>query len=383
MRSKLILLLSLFVLAVPVFAQDDALPAPQLDGKIVLQGLNGPQGVYVADDGSVYVIDSGVGGEETIPYVNTTTQEPIDAKLGQTSRVLRLTSEGGAEEVALLPSVATDEDLMGGARLTELNGVLYATVGTWNRALGEKVTIDHFDQVVRLGEAGIETAADLWAHERANNPDGTDNIESHPYGITSGADGRLYVADAAANALIAVNVETGETETVAVFEGLPGAFPSATRKGALITDPVPTGVAIAENGMIYVSLLSGAPFIPGSAKVVQVAEDGTVSDFATGLTMLTDLQMGSDGNLYATSFGMFTQQGPVPNSGSVIRILKDGAAETVIAGLPFATALGLDANGNGYVAINGAAIPNAGMVVYYEGLTAIQGMPLPAMQAGS
>jgi hypothetical protein len=378
MYYKLILSLVVLVFVLPTLAQDGPPPTPELDGEIVLEGLNSPQGVFVADDGSVYIIDSGVGGEETISYVNATTGEPIEAKFGQTSRVLRLTSDGSAEEIAVLPSVATDEDLMGGARLTELDGDLYATVGTWNMALGEDVTIDHFDEVVRLEETGIETVANLWAHEHANNPDGTANIESHPYGITSGSDGRLYVTDAAANALIAVDPATGKTETIAVFEGLPGVFPSPTRDGAMITDPVPTGVVIAEDGTMYVSLLSGAPFVPGSAKVVQVAEDGTVSDFATGLTMLTDLQMGPDGHLYAVSFGMFTQQGPVFNSGSVIRILDDGTTETVIAGLPFATALGLDAEGNGYVAINGAAIPGAGMVVRYDGLTSMVGEPSQA-----
>ncbi|MBZ0296739.1 MAG: ScyD/ScyE family protein, partial [Anaerolineae bacterium] len=123
---------------------------------------------------------------------------------------------------------------------------------------------------------------------------------------------------------------------------------------------------------MFVSLLSGAPFIPGSSKVVQVT-DGEVSDFATGLTMITDLEVGPDGNLYATSFGMFTEEGPVPNSGSILRILPDGTSEVVVDGLPFAGGLAIDADGNGYVAINSLPIPGAGMVVYYEGLTGMEG----------
>ncbi|MEO8396705.1 MAG: hypothetical protein ABI700_27175, partial [Chloroflexota bacterium] len=141
MFRKFVLSLCLFVFAVPAFAQNGPPPAPELTGDVVLQGLNSPQGIYVAADGSVYVIDSGLGGDQTIPYVNTTTGEALEAKFGQSSRVLRLAADGSSEEIALLPSVATDEDLMGGARLTELNGDLYATVGTWNMALGEDVTI--------------------------------------------------------------------------------------------------------------------------------------------------------------------------------------------------------------------------------------------------
>jgi hypothetical protein len=352
---------------------------PELTGTVVIEGLNGPQGLHIGSDGGVYVIESGLGGDEPVEFINPETFQLEDGTLGQTARVLRWMPGAEAEAIVVLPSVLVGSDAGGGGRLAELNGDLYATVGAWQAALGDDVTIEHFSAVVRIGEDGVETVADLWAHELANNPDGTANLEAHPYGIVAGPDGLLYVADAAANALIAVDPATGETTTVAAFEGMPGVFPNPFRDGEMIADPVPTAVAFDQDGNLFVSLLSGAPFIPGTAKVVQVDETGSVSDFATGLTMLTDLYAGPDGNLYAVSFGVFTQQGPVFNSGSVVRILPDGTSEVVIDGLPFATAIVLDAEGNGYVAINGVAIPNAGMVVYYEGLTAMEGRPLPAM----
>lgn len=373
-KLSIVLLMLLFVL--PVFAQDGPPPMPELDGEIVLEGLNGPQGVYVDGDGNLWVIDSGFGGEEAIEFINPQTFEVVEATFGLTSQVVRMAPGEEAETVATLPSIAAGMDFLGGARMIEADGVIYATVGQWHFSLGDDVAIDNYTTVVSIVDGEVSTVADLWAHEAANNPDGTDNIESHPYGIAMGPDGLLYVADAAANALISVDPESGETATVAAFEGMPGVFPNPWRGGELITDPVPTGVVVTEDGTIYVSLLSGAPFIPGSAKVVQVAEDGTVTDFATGLTMLTDVQMGPDGNLYAVQFGMFTEEGPVPNAGAVIRILEDGSSEVVIEGLPFATGIALDAEGNGYVTINGIAIPNAGMVVYYEGLTGMEGTPI-------
>lgn len=377
MRFKLLLTLVLVFSLVPSVLAQDGPPLPELDGEIVIEGLNGPQGLHVDSEGNVWVIDSGMGGEESIQFVDTSTFEPVDAKLGQTARIVRMTPDGTTEEVATLPSIAVGEDFLGGARLTVLDGAVYATVGGWHFSLGDDVTVDNYAGVVRVADGEVSLVADLWAHESANNPDGTGNRETHPYGITVGPDGMLYVADAAANALLKVDPASGEVSTVAVFEGLPGVFPSQWRDGQLITDPVPTGVVVEDDGSAYVSLLSGAPFVPGSAKVMQVAADGTVSDFALGLTMLTDLKKGPDGNLYAVSFGMFTEEGPVPNSGSVLRILPDGTSEVVIDGLPFATALALDADGNGYVAINGVAIPNAGMIVYYEDLTGTEGMPLP------
>lgn len=376
MRIKLmVVLLLLLAMSLPVMAQEGP-PPPELDGDIVIAGLNGPQGLFIDSEGDLWVIDSGVGGNEAIEFFDPVTFEANPATFGETSQILRMTPGEDPVVVALLPSIAVGSDFIGGARVVELNGAFYATVGVWHFSLGDDVSLPLQAQVVRIDDGQAVTVGDLWAHELEYNPDGTDNRESHPYGIAAGPDGLLYVADAASNALISVDPDSGETVTVAGFEGLPGVFPSQWRGGELITDPVPTAVAFDDDGGIYVSFLSGAPFVPGSAKVVQVAADGEVTDFATGFTMLTDLKMGPDGNFYAVQFGMFTQDGPVFNSGSIIRITPDGTGEVLIEGLPFATAIAIDADGNGYVAINGIAIPEAGMVVYYEGLTAMEGQPI-------
>ncbi|NDJ60696.1 MAG: ScyD/ScyE family protein [Chloroflexi bacterium] len=383
MRSKLLFLLTtvlILALATAAFAQPGPPPPPELTGDVILEGLNGPQGVHVDADGNLWVIDSGIGGEDTVEIIDPITYEVVEAPFGNSSQLIRVTPGGEPEVIANLPAAIGGQDFLGGGRIVDLDGEIYITHGIWHLNLGEEVTIPYFSQVVRIGMDGEPTTvADLWAHELAENPDETTNFETHPYGIAAGPDGLLYVADAAANALLTVDPETGETATVAGFEGLPGIFPSQWREGALITDPVPTGVVVNEDGTALVSYLSGAPFVPGSAKVVQVSPEGEVSDYATGLTMLVDLKRGPDGNLYAVQHGLFTAEGPVFNSGAVIRILEDGTAEVVIDGLPFATSIAFDADGNGYVAINGAAIPEAGAVVYYEGLTEMEGQPLPAM----
>jgi sugar lactone lactonase YvrE len=381
MRIKLIVML-IFVMAlgVPAFAQDGPPPMPELDGDIILGGLNGPMGLYVDADGNLYVIDSGAGGDEEIEFINPETFEVEPATIGQTSVIMRLAPGGEPELIATLPSIAVGSDFVGGARIAELDGELYATIGVWQIFLGEEVTQPLQAQVVRIENGEGVTVADLWAHELEHNPDGTDNRESHPFGIVAGPDGLLYVADAAANALISVDPATGETATIAGFEGMPGVFPNPFRGGELIRDPVPTAVVVDDEGNSYVSMLSGAPFMPGTAPILRVSADGEVSEFATGFTMLTDLKLGPDGNFYAVQFGLFTQEGPVFNSGSVVRIAPDGSAEVVIDGLPFATAVALDADGNGYVTINGVAIPEAGMVVYYEGLTEREGQPLPSFE---
>lgn len=381
MRYKLIfitMIITLIIAPTSIIAQD-APPMPDLTGDIVVTGLTSPQGLTIDADGMLWVADSGVGGEEEIEFYNIHTLQPQVAQFGNTSRIIRLNSDGEQDVVATLPSVFVGEDIIGVARIIDVDGVIYATIGSWQDSLGEIPTIPNQGELIRLEDGEAITVADLWAYEFANDPDDSTNVESHPYGMAVGPDGMMYIADAAANALWRVDMETGVVETVASFAGQPGVFPSEFYDNQLLTDPVPTAVDFDADGNIYVSFLTGAPFLPGSAKIVQVAEDGTVTDFALGMTMLTDMQMGPDGNLYAVSFGLFTEEGPIFNSGYVARILPDGTPEIVIDGLPFATAITFDADGNGYVAINGAPIPEAGMVVYYEGLTDMEGAPMPEM----
>ncbi len=369
-------LIVILLMAGGVYAQGGPPPTPVITGDIVAQGLNGPQGVYVDSEGAVYVVEGGMGGDQTIQVPDPESGNMVDAAYGETSQIIKLGADGSREVVATANSLVSGQDVLGAARVTELDGTLYATVGGWNPGDGgDTATIPHFGEVVSIGDE-LTTVANFWDFEKANNPDQTKNLDSHPYDIVSGPDGMLYVADAAANDLLRLNPETGEIEVVAVFDGLPGVFPNPLRDGAMITDPVPTGVTFGSDGQIYASLLSGAPFIPGSAKVVQVADDGTVSDFATGLTMLTDVKTGPDGLLYATQFGVMTQEGPVFNSGAVLRIREDGTPEVVVEGLPFVTSIAFNDAGDAYVSINGAAIPGAGMVVRYPGLVEMAGEPL-------
>jgi sugar lactone lactonase YvrE len=381
---KLFLLFAVLSLALTVAAQDGPPPMPEIDGEIFVEGLNGPQGLYVDADGNLWVAENGVGGEEEVTYFNVTNYEEIPGNLGNSARLIRVAPDGTQEVVAELPSVAAGQDILGTGRIVALDGQVYFTHGQWISSLGD-VSVPNFAAVNVLTEDGAEVVASTFEHESANNPDGLDLLESHPYGIAAGPDGLLYVADASANALISVNPETGETATVAAFEPLPGVFPSELYGGEMLAQPVPTAVAFDDAGTLYVSFLSGAPFVPGSAKVVTVSEDGEVSDFATGLTMLTDLEYAPDGNLYATQFAIFGQQGPEFNSGAVVRILPDGSHEVVVAGLPNVTAIAFDADGNGYVAINGAnppgiVPPGIGMVVKYEDLVNREAVPMEEME---
>src|SRR5690606_21111170 len=107
-----------------------------------------------------------------------------------------------------------------------------------------------------------------------------------------------------------------------------------------------------------------------------VTPEGEVSDYAVGLTMLTDLQRGPDGELYAVQFGMFTQEGPVPNAGAIVRVREGDASEVVVGGLPFPTAIAFDDAGNAFVTVNGVGAPGSGAVARFDALTQMAGEPM-------
>jgi sugar lactone lactonase YvrE len=119
-----------------------------------------------------------------------------------------------------------------------------------------------------------------------------------------------------------------------------------------------------------VGLLTGGPFPAGAAKIVGVAEDGTVTDVATGLTMCTDVAIGPDGQMYAVQISLnFLQE--VPDPGNVVRVFANGTTEPVVEGLMLPNGIAFDTAGNLYIATGTVTPPGmdpAGMVLRIDGV---------------
>ena len=338
----------------------------QVGGDTFVEGLNGPMGLVVDAEGNLWIVDSGTGGDQELDVVNPETGEPITAPFGSTSRIIRVAPDGTQEVVAHLPSLAMGMETAGGSRLAILDGELYATSGIWMAPFGEEPA-PLMATVVKIEEDGtLVPVASTYEFEAQNNPD-PNIVDSHPYGLAGGPDGMLYVADAGGNTVLRVDPNSGEASLLAVLEGIPGPLPNPNRGGAMEADPVPSGITVDEQGNAFVGLLPGFPFVPGSSKVVKISPDGEVTDFATDLTMTTDVQRGPDGNVYAVQIGVFTDQGPTPNSGRVVRLAEDGTATEVLSELSFPTAIAFNADGDAFVTVNGVGGPG-GAVMRYPGL---------------
>jgi sugar lactone lactonase YvrE len=378
-RKRQSILSATLVLALALVALV-AIPVSAAEGTTVATGFNGPQGVLVAPDGSVWVIDSGVGGENKMTVTSPETGEPTEVTYGDTARVVQVAADGTQTVAATLPSVLFGQEASGGSRLALLNGVLYASSGGWDSASQPEGAAPKFAAIVKIADGQATEVAQTWPLEKDTNPDGH-ILESHPYGLAAGADDMLYVADAGGNTALKVDPTNGAVSVLAVFAGLPGPMPNPARGGASELDPVPTGITFDQAGNLYVAFLPGAPFPAGAAKVVKVAPDGSVSDYAAGLSMVTDLRTGPDGQLYAVQMGQFTQQGPVPNSGSIARIKAGGASEVVLSGLSFPTSIDFNAAGDAYITTNGVGAPGSGALVMYAGLTSMAGSSAAAAAA--
>lgn len=363
-----------------------AAPTGQMSGTVMATGLASPRGIAVGDDGNVYVAESGSGGDQVVKVGEG--DEATELRLGNTGQIRRIAPDGSKTILASgLPSAGSLEgEAAGPAGIIYENGALWVTTAGTTPGLTPR---PNEGSVLRIDpqSGAIQPVANVQSYEMANNPDGF-AIDSNLYGLALGQDGKLYVADAGGNTLYRVDPGTGALNVVTVFGGLPvpeplkqGPFAQGNpeRNGAMEIDPVPTGVSIAEDGDIYVGLLSGFPFLEGGTRVLHVTSEGDVHTQASGLTMVTDVEASPDGSVYVSEFGQFdlTSQPPgfKPNSGRVLRVLTNGTKQVVAEGLNATNGLALDASGNLYAVVNSVSATD-GQVLRFSNVTNVMvGMP--------
>jgi hypothetical protein len=352
-------------------------------GAVVLaSGLLAPRYLAVAEDGSVYVTEAGAGGDEELsappvagtPEASPVAQEPMGTR-GQTGQVTKIASDGTVSVVAtgLASYLMGGFEALGPAGIVVSGGSIWVAVGGPGPAVGQFPPLPTENSVVSIDEATGEFAvvADIGANEIANNPEPT-AVDSNLYGMDVGTDGILHVADAGGNTVYHVDPTTGELTVLAVIPRivLPPPAEGTPVAGPPDLDPVPTGVAANPAGGVFVSLLSGGPFPPGAAKIHAIAEDGTITDVATGLTMCTDVKIGPDGQMYAVQFSLnFLGETPAP--GNIVRVFANGTLEPVAEGLNQPNGIAFDAAGNLYIASGAVTLPGmdpAGVVLRIDGV---------------
>ncbi len=174
--------------------------------------------------------------------------------------------------------------------------------------------------------------------------------ESNPYSFVFDQQGNFLISDAAANAIIKYEVATESFSALTVFPP----FPNPTPVGPPFVDIVPTKIIAHPDGGYLVSSLTGFPFLDGASKIYRVMDDGTTTDYAAGLTLVTDLEFDpEDGNLVALQFARFGQVdttfGFIFGSAQLVKVHPDGSLDTLLAGFGPSPGLAIAANGTTYM----------------------------------
>jgi hypothetical protein len=352
-------LVGAFALAFPSLEATAATPAMT----IVMRDLNNPRGLAFGSNGALYVAEAGRGGTQPC-FVGPEGQEFA----GATGAVSRLWHGAQQRIVTGLPSHAAaggfgalgPHDVLprGGGRIDVTIGL-----GTdpAQRSLCAPIGKD-FGWLVRAQANGDwRRSVDIAAYEAHANPDGG-AIDSDPYGLLAGANGRrqddanedeqsgsedeqdgdngrngqgasTIATDAGGNSLLAIR-SNGAISTLAVFP---------SRSTGRATDSVPTTVARGPDGALYVGELTGFPFATGDANVYRVVPGSTTPVvFRSGFTAIIDIAFGRDGSLYVLEFAT----GPgLTGPGDLVRVTPSGTRTVVATGFvaPSSVAIGPDA----------------------------------------
>lgn len=193
----------------------------------------------------------------------------------------------------------------------------------------------------------VRTIANFADYERENNPDGdreygfgddvsdaclqqwpkespaparyTGTVDSHPYALAVQGN-TAYVADAGMNAILSINLRSGEISTLAVLPPRPAVIPETAARpeaeGGLgvpacvagyeyAFEPVPTDVEIGQDGWLYVTSLPGGPESPALGDRGAIFRinpwNGRTKVWADEILSPTGLAIADNGDVYVAS----------------------------------------------------------------------------------
>lgn len=311
----------------------------------IASGLTNPRGFTWGPDGTLYLAQAGNGGQHLDVKL-----EGFTAVSGPTASVVKITN-GCINPVAEgIHSVLWSEAgwIWGAMDVEFLNGDLYVLVSGGGPSWG---TPDQVTGIYRVNADGTLTlAGDIGQWLAGHQP----TLVAPDYAGRDGSeldmepDGNAFVVSVADSGQIIKVVPDGEISLLADLSE---------------QHPVPTGLAVDADGNVYVGFETTPPYPNGASKVVKITPDGTASDVWTGLTAVTDVELGPDGVLYAAEMSIDNSQEPPflnSTSGRVVRQTGPDSSEAVVTDAPPPVGLGFGSDGALYFS-SPAYGPNAGL----------------------
>lgn len=291
---------------------------------LAADGIPNPRGFLWDADGSMIVASGGIGG---------TAELPAD----ESGSIFRIENGCPVTLASGFPSASAFGGRYGVSDVAIVKGTLYA-LGDGGFDITPPTPAP--DGLFRINADGSWTAIvniGAW-------------VEKNPTKIVPGD------ADPGGEPFAMVS----DGEALWISESNRGQILRVTPEGAItrivdLSDPheVPTGLALAPDGGIYVGFLTTTPYVDGTSKVVKVTADGTVTEIWRGLTMVTAVAVAPDGTLYAleeSTGNTMTVPFIRANSGRVVRQTGPASLEPVVTGLAQPVRMGFGPDGGLYVA---------------------------------
>lgn len=313
---------------------------------VVADGLHNPRQLTFSPTGVLYVAEAGTGGTKPCFAGG----EGGQVCFGRTGSVTQVANGVQTRVASKLPSIGdqgTGDSALGPADVALFKAHhLAVTIGLGTDPANRANLPPAARRMGTIMNIGVPSGdrwiiADLAAHEAATNP--IDDPDSDPTGLIW-LQHRFVATDSGGNTLVSAR-RNGTVDTIAAFPDTPitgGSYQA-----------VPTDVAKGPDGALYVTELTGFPFIPGVANIYRVVPGHAPTVYASGLTNLTSLAFAPDGTLYAVQIADAGLASGGPPVGSLLRVAPDGSGQTtqaVASGLfaPYGVALH---DGSAYVSV--------------------------------
>ncbi|MGN6533324.1 MAG: ScyD/ScyE family protein [Ginsengibacter sp.] len=289
---------------------------PKLTVNTVASGLAGPIGIETDNYGNIWVSE---GGTFKAPDENGSTAN-------NDGKVVVITPKGQVYDAIINLSSFQNVhsgQLQGTVHMLRDAGKLYILSGDGMYT----ADISHFkpgDKPIDANTLPYEDIAKFASNiPSANNPE----KDSHPYNLTKGPDGDLYIADAGANAII----HRRGPGNYSILAEVPGfSNPTNPLFGPPNIQAVPTSIWYDGHNFL-VTTLTGFPFVSGLAVIYKISMSGNVSVYQSGFTTLVDLAEGNGEGHIAVQHGIFNPATEfTPNSGSLV--WANGSVITTLVG---------------------------------------------------
>jgi len=318
---------------------------------VVMSGLNSPRGLSWGPEGGLYVAEAGTSAitGPCIPFLEgPTLNTKCYSGTGSVSRLWKGSQTrvvtGLASTLIVQSGFASGpQDISFSGRGNGIVAIGWGGDPALRPSLGEAATTA--GSLIQLQPSGTwRVVADVSAFEGSTNPAGG-MIDSNPYGVLAES-GRTFVTDAGGNSLLEV-APTGAISLVAIFPTT--AAPPPFNQ----SEAVPTRVKRGPDGALYVSTLSGAPFLAGSAAIYRVIPGQSPAVYLGGFKTITDFAFAPDGSVYVLQFA--TAAVFFGGPGALIHVATNGVRSIITSALSQPTGVVVGPDGSVYVSNRGTS----------------------------